>query len=72
MYLLFAVADLCVACDMPSLIPSSNINNISTSVNISSFTFVYFTKAVHASPGAKQTFLKFSNTSASNVVSSCT
>ena len=40
----------CIACDIPPLVPSSNINNISTSVNYSSFTFVDFNIAVHATP----------------------
>ena len=51
MYLLFAVAYLCTACDMPPLVPFSNINNMSTSVNYSNFTFINFNKGVHARPG---------------------
>ena len=37
---------------MPPLVPSSIINNMSTSANNSNFTFVNFNIAVHASPGA--------------------
>ena len=74
---------LCTACDMPPLVPFSNINNMSTSVNNSNFTFVNFYIGVHASPGTdkklhgsslywiKHTFIKFSNTSTSNAVSNC-
>ena len=77
MYFLLAVAYLCVACEMPPRIPASNINNMSTCVNNSSFTFVFFKHASHARPGAdtkyagssrymsRYIFLKFSNMSAS-------
>ena len=41
MYLLFALACLCVDWHIPHLIPASIINNISTSVNNSKFPFVF-------------------------------
>ena len=42
---------LCTACDISPLVPFPNINNMSTSVNNSNFTFVIFNIGVHASPG---------------------
>ena len=51
MYLLFAVAYVCVACDNPTLIPFSNINSISMSVTNSNFTLVVFKHASNASRG---------------------
>ena len=41
MYLLFALAYLCVDWHIPPQIPASIINNTSTSVNNSKFTFVF-------------------------------
>ena len=79
MYLLFALAYLCVDWHIPPLIPASNINNISISVSSSNFTIAIFKHAYHANPGADSegsspyisihVSLKFSETSASNYVS---
>ena len=52
MYLLFAFAYLNVACEIPPLIPFSNINNISISVNNSNFTFNNFKHASQDKLGA--------------------
>ena len=84
MYLLFALAYLCIACDIPPLIPCSSICNISISVSNSNSTFAIFRHACHANPGAwtkyagsnsyisKHISLKFSNMSDSSNVSTCT
>ena len=74
MYLLLAFT-----CQSDSnLVPFHTINNISTLVNKSNFTFVFFKAACHANTGAvrkqaglssyisRHIFQKFSNTSASN------
>ena len=37
---------------IPPLIPFSTINNLSTLVNNSNFTAVFFKQACHANPGA--------------------
>ena len=80
-YLLFALAYLCIAWQIPPLIPFSTINSTSISVNNSYFTFVFFKYACHANPGADkkwagsssyisiQLSLNFSKTSASNNIS---
>ena len=80
-YLLFALAYLCVAWQIPPLVLFSIINSISISVNNSNSTHVVFKQACHANPGAdtkytgsglyfsRHVFLKFSYTSASNNVS---
>ena len=52
MYLLFALAYLCIAWQIPSLIPFSTINSISVPVNNSNSTFVFLKYAYHANPGA--------------------
>ena len=52
MYLLFALADLCIALHIPPLDPSSNVSSISGSVNNSNFTPVFFKHACHANAGA--------------------
>ena len=52
MYLLFALAYLYTDWHITPLIPASIINNISTSVNNSKFTFAFFKHACHANPGA--------------------
>ena len=66
---------------MPSLIPSSTINNITQSVNNSNFTFIFLNMLAmiilvtirNVQDQARYTlmhmFLKFSNTSGSNKVS---
>ena len=81
MYLLFASAYLYTDWHIPPLIPASIINNISTFVYNSKFTFVFFKHAYHANPGADKKWegsspyismhvsLTFSKTSASNDVS---
>ena len=53
MYLLFALAYLYVAGQIPALIPFSYINHISISVNNSNFTPVFFKHACHFNPGAE-------------------
>ena len=80
MYLLFALAYLCNALHILPLIPSIIIS-LSLSVNNSNFTLVFLKQACHANAGADKKcagsssyfsmhlFQKFSNTSASNVVS---
>ena len=45
MYLLLAFANLCIACGIHPLIPSSHISNISLSVNNSIFTPVILKEA---------------------------
>ena len=72
---------LCVAWQIPPIVPFSIINSISVSVNNSNSTPVFFKQAYHANPGAdtknigsssyfsRHIFLKFSYTSASNNVS---
>ena len=52
MCLLFSFAYLCIAWHIPPVIPFSTINNISTSVNNSNVTSVFFKQACHAHPGA--------------------
>ena len=82
MYLLFALAYLCIDWHIPLLIPASIINNISMSVINSKFSFVFFKQACHAAnPGADMKWegsspyisihvsLNFLKTSASNNVS---
>ena len=39
---------------IPPRIPSSNISNISLSVNSSNFTWVFFKHACHANPGVEK------------------
>ena len=51
-YLLFALAYLCVAWQIPPPVPFSIINSISISVNNSNYTSVFFKQACHANPGA--------------------
>ena len=51
MYLLFAVAYLCIAWDIPPLIPASIISSMSVLVSNSSFTCVFFKHACQANPG---------------------
>ena len=80
-YLSFVLAYLCVAWQIPLLIPFSTINIISESVIKSKFTPVFLKQACHAHPDAdtkytgsssylsRHIFLKFSNTYASNNVS---
>ena len=51
MYVLFAAASLCIHCEIPPLIPFSNIKTMSISVSNSNFTPVYFKHASNASPG---------------------
>ena len=50
-YLLFALADICIAWQIPPLIPFSTINSISIFVNNSNSTFVFFINACHPNPG---------------------
>ena len=52
MYLLFALAYLCIDWLIPPLIPASIINNISMSANNSKFIFAFFKHAGHDNPGA--------------------
>ena len=52
MYLLFALAYLCITCHIPPLVPFSTINSISISVNHCNSTSVFFKQACHANPGA--------------------
>ena len=54
-YLLFALAHLCMTWQIPPLVPFSTINSISLSVNNSNSTFVFFKHAFHANPGADKT-----------------
>ena len=49
---LFVFAYLYIACHIPPLIPFSTISNMSTSVNNSNLTFVFFKQACHVSAGA--------------------
>ena len=51
-YLLFALAYLCIAWQIQPLVSFSTINSISISVNDSYSTFVFFKHACHANPGA--------------------
>ena len=51
MYLLFDLACLCIAWQIPPLVPISTINSISISVNNSNSTFVFFKHACHANHG---------------------
>ena len=53
-YLLFALAYLCIARHIPPLIPFSTINNISISVNNSNFTPVFFKQDCNANPSAEK------------------
>ena len=81
MYLSLAAAYLCIACEMPPRFPASYINNMSTYVNNSNFTFVFFKHTAHAKQGIgtkyaesnrytlRHIFLKSSNMSASCSVS---
>ena len=81
MYLLFALACLYIALQIPPLIPFSNIISISLSVNNSNFTLVFFKHVIQDNPGAdkkctesslyisRHLYLKLSNISASNIVS---
>ena len=52
MYLLFALAYILIDWHIPPLSPDSIINNISTSVDNSKFTFVFVKHACQANPGA--------------------
>ena len=84
MYLLFALSYRYITWHIPPLIPFSNINSISLSVNNSNFTLGFFKLVFHANPGALKKWagsssyfsmhlsLKFSNTSASSDVSDWT
>ena len=49
--LLFALAYLCVAWQIPLLVPISTINSISISANNSNYSFVFFKHACHDNPG---------------------
>ena len=53
MYLLLASSCWWIAWNSPPLIPFSTINDISTSVDRSNFTVVFFKAAFHANPGAE-------------------
>ena len=80
-YLLFALAYLCIAWQIPPLILFPTIRSISIFVNKSNSTFFFFNYACHANPGADKKgagsssyisvylSLKFSKTLASNNVS---
>ena len=50
--LLFAFSCLCITGHIPPPTPFSTINNMSTSVNNSNFTSVFFKQACHANAGA--------------------
>ena len=50
-YLLFALAYLCVAWQVPPLVPFPIISSISIFVNNSNSTPVFFKQACHANPG---------------------
>ena len=52
MYLLFALAYLCIAWQIQPLVPFSTINSMSISVNNSNSTFVFFKHSCHDNPVA--------------------
>ena len=52
MHLLFVFAYLCIAWHIAPLIPFSNINNKSISVNNASSIYFFFKQASQAKPGA--------------------
>ena len=78
MHLLIALSYRYIVWHIPRLITFSTINNISTSVNRSNFTFLFYNAAYHANPGAvrkragsssynlRKIFWKLSNRSAVN------
>ena len=57
MYLLFVVTHQCIAWHTQPLMSFSVINKISTSVNNSNSTPVFFKHACHANPGAEKSEL---------------